>query len=87
MPALLQASINNVPAGAVTFLPPTVMFTSGMKSFLFTDCRSYGLKNSSIRKSDNSSIRHRHLSDALLFKRARLTFEMIFKLFTEFLHN
>ena len=31
MPALLQASISRVPAGAVTFLPSTVMFTSAIK--------------------------------------------------------
>src|ERR1700720_3543046 len=30
MPTLLQASISSVPAGAVTFLPSTVMFTSGI---------------------------------------------------------
>ncbi len=34
MPTLLQASISRVPAGAVTFLPSTVMFTSGIKSSL-----------------------------------------------------
>src|SRR5947208_972120 len=30
MPAVLQASISRDPAGAVTFLPSTVMFTSAM---------------------------------------------------------
>src|SRR5579871_1217959 len=31
MPTRLQASISSVPAGAVTFLPSTVMFTSAIK--------------------------------------------------------
>src|SRR5271163_2234253 len=31
MPTLLQASISSVPAGAVTFLPSTVMFTSAIR--------------------------------------------------------
>src|SRR5262245_27717716 len=30
MPTLLQASMSSVPAGAVTFLPSTVRFTSGI---------------------------------------------------------
>src|SRR6266404_7866686 len=32
MPTLLQASIKSVPAGAVTFFPSTVMFTSAMET-------------------------------------------------------
>ena len=32
MPTFLQASINSVPAGAVTFFPSTVMFTSAMET-------------------------------------------------------
>src|SRR6516165_9262053 len=34
MPALLHASISSVPAGAVTFLPSTVRFTSGIGSLV-----------------------------------------------------
>jgi hypothetical protein len=41
MPTLLQASISRVPGGAVTFLPSTVMFTSGIKlSFVFSRSRT-----------------------------------------------
>ncbi len=34
-PALRQASINSVPAGAVSFLPSTVKITSGIFRFTF----------------------------------------------------
>jgi len=33
MPAVLQASMRSVPAGAVSCLPSTVNFTSAMESF------------------------------------------------------
>src|ERR1051326_578809 len=41
MPTLLHASMSSVPAGAVTFLPSTVMFTSGIKPSLVLGRRSF----------------------------------------------
>ena len=43
MPALLQASISNVPAGAVSFFPSTFKVTSGIKLSFVIGRWSFGL--------------------------------------------
>src|SRR5580704_16032852 len=92
MPTLLQASISSVPAGAVTFLPSTVMFTSAIENRRWSLVAGRSQKPSVVsandkrRTTNDEHLSHYHLRSRSL-KRARLAVQMIFKFFAKLLHN
>src|SRR2546425_8139296 len=76
MPTFLQASISSVPAGAETAVPSTVRVTSFAASAIGIRLLFFSCKNRQL-----SSRRPR------LLKRARLSFQMIFKFFAKLLDD
>src|ERR1700722_9399612 len=88
MPAVLQASISSVPAGAVTFLPSTVSVTSAIRISEFVIER-FSDSALPIAKSPNRSMtQHWQLFHRpFFFVRARSTLQMILKLFAKLFHE
>src|SRR5579864_2142714 len=84
MPTLLQASISSVPAGAVTFLPSTVMFTSAIKIFVRHWQNVISL---ALAKPANKYLSFDQFHHFSTFKGTRLTIQVIFKFLSEFLHD
>src|SRR5579864_1343471 len=102
MPALLQASMRSVPAGAVIFLPSTVRFTSAMfiapasrrlsrGRLARAECKqSETCRHSpALRADEKLALRHHgQLFDSPLFLiRTRPAFQMIFKLSAKLFHE
>src|SRR5690349_7079711 len=86
MPTVLQASISSVPAGAVTFLPSTVMFTSAI--FVApASCRHFHLNSAA--KMAALLLRHYRyfMACAMLFKLTGLAIQVIFKFFSKLFHE
>src|SRR6185312_13890475 len=76
MPALRQASMSSVPAGAVSFFPSTVKVTSAIIPFVLrVYCKRW------VR------LHHRQLRHAFLCERARLAVQVIFKLVAKLLYE
>src|SRR6266481_4076534 len=84
MPALLQASISKVPAGAVTFLPSTVMFTSAIKSSLVVRRWPKIVSVGGVNQRPTTGFLRQHRLRRFL-KRARLAVQMILKLLPKLL--
>src|SRR5438128_1446047 len=89
MPADLQASMRSVPAGAVIFLPSTVMVTSCGESainLLIQKVKSK-IKTLFFRPLGTTLCKCRFRDAALVFIRTRLAVQVIFKLLPPFLHD
>src|SRR5437660_7021768 len=102
MPTLLQASMRSVPAGAVTFLPSTVRFTSAISvapasrrlwraRLALAPCHHHETLRAFARKlaGETPALRvHRKLLDhAFLLVRARPAFQVLFELSAELLYE
>src|ERR1035437_6505149 len=96
MPTVLQASMSSVPAGAVSFLPSTVKFTSAIsvapasrrlsrgRHALAAHLQSKTCGHSpALWAGETPALRKYRFHRAFLLVRARSAFQVIFKLFAE----
>src|SRR5437879_9853423 len=102
MPTLLQASMRSVPAGAVTFLPSTVRFTSAISvapasrrlwraRLALAPCHHHETLRAFARKlaGETPALRvHRKLLDhAFLLVRERPAFQVLFEISAEIIYE
>src|ERR1700734_2435200 len=80
MPALRQASMSSVPAGAVSFFPSTVKVTSGILLFVFR-------LRQKPRIVLSRDLNYRELRHAFSCKRARPAVQVIFEFLAKFLNE